>query len=376
LVWRKKNGISQQETQPTTKFLFLKGNFGKTLVNNIGKIILDRFRSEENDQYRLNVIPQKELSLNSNWMRYFLPTVTMTLDEKLRQSGVFISGKNLPIRLVRGFEMYGPEFFFFPNKDHKIKQETNNLLVIRNVNTGKVINVPKSLLVKALRKPGLYNHCISPDVYHWALSIPESTDIPADVEKYLSSSGIELPAKKQHGKHWFTHINRQIESKNPWGHVFIADKTSLASTGVIANYIDELVTCSKNFYVLSAADPVYEKFLAIWLNSTLFLSRYLVERREIGGTYGRMQIVDFLTKDLFPPPELIRNVDLSTLFRLFNDLRKNELPSIVDQTISRTKNALDQEVLKIVNRNPGVELDIDTVYNSVKASLTFYSQRD
>ena len=63
---------------------------------------------------------QRKLESNWNWIRFLEIGPLQTLTEKLRLTNRIQSAQTLNLRIVRGFEMYGPEFFFIPNKNWKI----------------------------------------------------------------------------------------------------------------------------------------------------------------------------------------------------------------------------------------------------------------
>jgi hypothetical protein len=74
--------------------------------------------------------------------------------------------------LIRGIEMYGPEFFFIQNKYWNIIEDLNSHIKIKNKESSQELTINKTYLVKTLRKPSLYNFTIIPKVDTYMVSIP------------------------------------------------------------------------------------------------------------------------------------------------------------------------------------------------------------
>ncbi|MFX0209597.1 MAG: hypothetical protein ACFFDT_26680, partial [Candidatus Hodarchaeota archaeon] len=144
---------------------------------------------------------------------------------------------------------------------------------------------------------------------------------------------------------WITHIHTQLESKNPFGHLFIVDKFGITTTGVIAHFTDECLTASKNFYIIDClADKA--KLLAAWLNSTIFILLFLASRREIGGAYGRLQIIDYQNEPLFIDPMSIDPIISEKIEYHFDDFRNQILPPLKEQLTLKSRKTLDILFLK------------------------------
>lgn len=203
--------------------------------------------------------------------------------------------------LVRGIEMYGPEFFFVPNKYWRLIKEKRNGLEIENIDNGTRLVLNKEFLVRTLRKPSLYSRIIEANSDRYMLSVPplDLQDLPEELRHYIrlgQEFHTAAPAINSYGKYWYSHIRKQIGTKKPVGHVFIPDKVDLQfkNRGVFANYARENTAASKNFYIVKDMDEITARLLIGWFNSTLFLSTLVEMGRKISDTWTRFLENDYL----------------------------------------------------------------------------------
>ncbi|MFQ5820966.1 MAG: N-6 DNA methylase [Candidatus Heimdallarchaeota archaeon] len=289
---------------------------------------------------KVQKVGQQELESNWNWIRFLEIGALQALAISLRQTGRIKSAHDLNLRIVRGFEMYGPEFFFIPNQNWEVVERTKDSIIVKHKETNRSFEFPTNWLIKSLRKPGLYSSWITPKIDHFALRISKKLD-PAILEPYISANPKTWKvANQRFGPDWITHIHTQLESKNPYGHLFIVDKFGITTTGVIAHFTDECLTASKNFYVIDC--PVDKaKLLAAWLNSTIFILLFLASRREIGGAYGRLQIIDYQNEPLFIDTTSIDPTVSEKIEYLFNTFRNQPLPPLKEQLTLKSRKTLD-----------------------------------
>ncbi len=107
----------------------------------------------------INIISIIEGSLNNGLMRY------LRRDE-----------------IIRGIEMYGPEFFFIPNKYWRIAEEARDYVVITN--NDEQLELPRSYLIPCLRKPEYYeSEVVIHDPGFYALAI--GNEPSGDVLRYV-----------------------------------------------------------------------------------------------------------------------------------------------------------------------------------------------
>jgi hypothetical protein len=275
-------------------------------------------------------------------------------------------------QIVRGIEMYGPDFFLIPNKYWRIVGENAEGVVIENY-TGMKLRISREFIIPALRKPELYADSIIPKVEHYFLSIPpkNETELPSDVTKYIEwgqISSTAKPALRVFGQYWYSHVNKQIIVKKPFGRVFLPDKIdpSFSKRGVFACYTDQPLTASKNFYIATFNDKLKDKALALWFNSSLFIAYFIVASRKISERwtrfleedYLRMPVINVNLLDKYALQEFANGLDkmaerklepiafqLSEDFRLEMDKTLFEIIGIEDSTTLRELYSLLEVVL-------------------------------
>lgn len=316
--------------------------------DNISPIVKGlRSHTLHNLPLKAKLIEQKELESNWNWIRFLEIGVLQDLAERIRQVGKLQSANELNLRIIRGFEMYGPEFFFIPNKNWEIVKGTTDseMIVVQHKETNKQFKFSSEWLIPALRRPGLYNSRITPKIEHYALKISQSKDAKL-LEPYVSANPETWQvARKRFGSDWITHIHTQLRSKRPYGHLFIVDKFGVTTTGILAHFTDECLTASKNFYVIDCP-AVQAKLLAAWLNSTIFILLFLASRREIGGAYGRLQIIDYQNEPLFINPQQIDLAISKEIEKVFDNFRSQSLPPLKEQLTLNIRKRLDRLFLR------------------------------
>lgn len=306
-----------------------------------------RLHNLKNLPLKARTVSQHELESNWNWIRFLEIGPLQDLATRLRQTGQIKNSHDLNLRIVRGFEMYGPEFFFIPNKHWKIVESSkdSDTIIVQHEETKKQFGFATNWLIRALRRPGLYNTWISPQVEHYALKISNPQNA-TQLKPYISANPETWQvACKRFGPNWITHIHTQLQSKRPYGHLFIVDKFGITTTGVIAHFTDERLVASKNFYVIDC--PVDQaKLLAAWLNSTIFILLFLASRREIGGAYGRLQIVDYQNEPLFINTHDIDPMISKEIEQVFDIFRSQPLPPLKKQMTLEIRKNLDLLFLK------------------------------
>jgi len=326
-----------------TTFATIETPLTKNNINEIAKGL--HSNSIQGLPIKVQMVRQQELESDWNWIRFLEIGALQAITTRLRQTGRIKSAHDLNLRIIRGFEMYGPEFFFIPNRYWEIDKCTKDSIIVKHKETNRSFEFSTNWLIKSLRKPGLYSSWITPKIDHFALRISKKQD-PTLLEPYISANPKTWEvAAQRFGGDWITHIHTQLESKNPYGHLFIVDKFGITTTGVIAHFTDEYLTASKNFYVIDC--PAYEaKLLAAWLNSTIFILLFLASRREIGGAYGRLQIIDYQNEPLFIDPISIDPTILEKIEYIFDTFRNQPLPPLKEQLTLKSRKALDIYFLK------------------------------
>ncbi|MFX0092035.1 MAG: hypothetical protein ACFFBD_09765, partial [Candidatus Hodarchaeota archaeon] len=308
-------------------------------------------------------VSYSELKQNWNWIRYLEHGLLHNIAEKLKANSLIQSGSKLNLRIVRGFEMYGPEFFFLPNKNWKINVKDNQ--IVAKHDNGMTCIFSEDILIPALRKPGLYTKSITPEVGHYALRVKKEQIQKVPLKYVEERKKNWAVAEKRFGKDWLTHIHQQLESKKPFGHLFTVDKFGITTTGTIIHYFEEEMTASKNFYLIDC-DRDVAKILAAWMSSTIFILLFLASRREIGGAFGRLQIVDYLEEPIFIDSTKIPQIIQRKILNAFDHLRSHELPSLRDQIGWPPRRKLDLAILEVFNFKETTSTDfLEKIYDEV-----------
>lgn len=256
--------------------------------------------------YSINISEIKGF-LDRNWLSLFryneAEKLSQFLEEGLKQGILRFLKKD---EIMRGIEMYGPEFFFIPNKYWKIVKDDEDLLTISN---GKdVIKIPKKYLIKCLRKSEYYSENVYiDDPKFYVLSIEDTPQ--GDLERYITW-GIEqkVPALSFGGQ-WYKHIWKQIKTKKPYGHIFLRDKIDLKRHKILANYSNTPLCASKNFYIIKTNDPL----IAVWFNSPVVRDFLRIFSKKISDSWTR-----FLEEDYLQIPVPSEDIDIEDLTSYIN----------------------------------------------------------
>ena len=364
---------------PETKLITIKKGLRDFDIPEVAARIRAALGPSETEDFKIVGITENSLAEKRNWLYFFEDPGFKQLYDKLRSIGNFIDSEQADLRLVRGFEMYGPNYFLLPNKYWAIARTEQTSIEIVNKSNGKQsLQIPREFLKVSLRKPEECQPLISFSPEHYALAVPAGTNLTPALRIYFEwGLKSDLPALKRFGKTWFSHVHSQLESKQPFGRVFVADKFSVNTLHNFAFFFPDAITCTKNFYVFQAVDAIADEFLAAWLNSTIFLFLFLAERREIGGSYGRLQIADYKSMPLFVKIDP-QNSAFDKVLTSFRDLQAEmHLPLLQDQITSPPRLALDDAFLSYL----GVPLEEiipfrEQVYGEVIQKLRSLEIRD
>jgi hypothetical protein len=331
-------------------------------------------------------VPVPRLRSDRNWIKFFLDPEFIHFVDQLLEHPFICTGQSLNLDIVRGIEMYGPDFFFLPNQFWKIVSVTPTHLQIEptdELSSPEVLPLSLEItyLSLCLRKPGLYNSRITPLVGEYVIVIPDSAKISPSLQKYIQwTENAAAPAKKQFKSHWLSHTAKQIASKNPQGRLFFTDKFGINTAGAAVFYFDRMMYCTKNFYVLrqkSEDDRAVSLLLGAWLNSSFYFLLFLYHRREIGGSYGRLQIMDLLSERLFLNPTSISKKSIENITRAFESMRSERLPPIPQQFSLPDRLTLDTAIAHALqipeNRIPTL---LTQLYSLIQKELNACAQRD
>ncbi len=318
-------------------------------------------------------ISYNDLQKDWNWDRYFRDTDLLKLRAELLPD--MSSGSELSITINRGIEMYGPNFYFLPNKKWRINEETNEYIIVDNGH--KKLKLSLRYLQKVLRRAGLYKKHIFVNVHEYILVISPDMRLDNDLKQYIKITEDEaLVAKKKFGENWLYHTWMQITKKHPYSNVFIIDKLNVTQYAANVFYSDNIITCTKNFnYIKFNKQYNFDisKLFAAWFNSGIYLLLYLSSRREINGSFGRLLIIDYYREPLFPSKILDSNLDKNKVDQVLSEFDKmnGNYENIIDQIRMNKKEDLDKAIIDLF----GLNIDIKKVHNVLLKNLTLLTNK-
>jgi len=255
--------------------------------------------------------------IDKNWLSLFkydeAKKLSQFLEEGLKQGILRFLKKN---EIIRGIEMYGPEFFFIPNRYWKILKDDESALTVSN---GKdAIEIPKKYLIKCLRKPEYYSKRIHIDdpKFH-VLSIEDTPQ--GDFGKYIAWGLEQKVPALSFGEQWYKHIWKQIKTKKPYGHIFLRDKIDLEKHRILANYSSVPLCASKNFYIIKTNNPL----IAIWFNSAVVKDFLKIFSKKISDSWTRLLEEDYLQ---IPVPS--KDINIQTLTSYINKWKFSDTLSL------------------------------------------------
>jgi hypothetical protein len=296
---------------------------------------------------------------NLNWLALFGQNPLRELISKVfaqaAEKGMLTAWENAITekQIVRGIEMYGPNFFFIPNKYWRIIGEYAEGIIIKSYD-GMELWIDREFIIPALRKPELYVDSIIPNVKHYFLSIPpkNESELPADVAKYIrwgQTSSTAKPALRAFGQYWYSHVYKQIHVKKPFGHIFLPDKVdpSFSKRGVFACYSDQPLTASKNFYIATLNDKLKDKALALWFNSSLFIAYFIIASRKISERWTRFLEEDYLRMPVINV-NLLDKYALQELADRFDKMAERKLEPIKFQLGEDFRLEMDKALFEVI----------------------------
>jgi hypothetical protein len=324
---------------------------------------------------------QKSILTETNWSIFFgrsnlreILSKLLLESSRLGTVGTWreLYGKD---SIIRGAEMYGPDFFFLPNRHWSIVNEKAKSITIENNENQTDFDIPREYLVRALRKPAVHISKIKPSLTHYLLDIPPrpSMKLNQDLLAYIRWSRLNQtarPAMEAFGKAWYSNIHKQIRIKRPLGRVFLPDKVdpTFRNRGFFASYSQTLLVASKNFHIASLDNEFKDKILAAWLNSTIFIAYFVVASRKITRTWSRLLEDDYLRTPIINIDSL--NKDATTeVSRAFDEIWEMELPPLKSQLGLHYRRDIDERLLEAIGIDE-VEGNLDKLYAAVRPNLS------
>ncbi len=296
-----------------------------------------------------------------NWLSLFdrdLRDLVLKFVGPALRAGTLVRLSDLGVRVVRGVEMYGPQFFFLPNGYWDLKPGDSDFIL----SDGRELRIGGKYLVKALRRPSLYSSSIEVDVGTYLLAVPPVPleDLPRDLVEFIRwglEEGTAAPAVKSKGSRWYSHVWRQLRTKKPFGYLFLPDKVGdPLRRSSLANLTGEKVTASKNFYIVITS-RMRSLMLAAWYNSTFFASLLTLMGRKISGRWTRFLLADYLE---MPVP---RGEDEGVI-SAFRELSKDPRPIEEELSAEGSRYRLDMALGRALSV-PKVDRLLESLYSKL-----------
>jgi type I restriction-modification system DNA methylase subunit len=277
--------------------------------------------------------------------------------------------------IVRGVEMYGPDFFFIPNRYWYTAEEDSLYVTIKNFEDESRLTLLKDYLTPALRKPSLYLDAIIPSVKHYLISVPPEPvkEFQDDLASYIywgerRSTG--QPAIRLYGEFWYSHVNQQLRTKKPFGRVFLPDKVdpTFRNRGLFASHYGTPLTASKNFHVVSLNDDSKARLLTAWFNSTLFISYFILTGRKITRSWSRMLEDNYLKMPIINLDSLTKR-ETAALENALENILKIKLPPMKQQLAAAYRRQIDKTLLEIMGVEEQEEA-LRKMYSALEPNLS------
>lgn len=243
----------------------------------------------------------------------------------------------------RGFYIYGPDFFFVPNRYWEIIDESDSSVALRVRDSPQEVSIPRQFLHPSLREPSASAYELRPQARHYAFVPPaERLDaLPSGVADYVRECSRlheeEIPAKRfwdgPTGR-WYAFVWKG--TREPFGPIVIPEKFHPYQRGVSAHYLKEnepggnQVFAPVSFYTRDTGDARYNQLIVLWLNSTLALSLRFEVRSWLGAASERMSGAQLDAKLLVPGRASLSKEDLGRASRFLSSAPKR-LPDYTEQ---------------------------------------------
>jgi hypothetical protein len=368
--------VKSRQKNFRTKFVVLKGELSLENFKRMADTIVKTSDYYDANDLRINPVTVEELSKEDNWMIFTKPKINLGVIFKSNfiSTGEKIFGNGI----IRGVELFAPEFFFLPNKYWDVIKEMDDRIKIQNKFTKQQLEILSKNLVKALRKPELYLDIV-PNIKHFLLIIPPKEKLPRDLDKYIKWGETRNLDKvktleiftKERGIPWFSLMYEQLKTKSRYGRIAFCHKIRITNKNLIAHYSEELITGSKGFYFISTGNELYDKILAAWFNSSIFLALLLRYRREVAEAWSAIMIEDLLKMPCINPSKLEKN-SIKKVIDAFTKFSKIRLPPLPHQIRKEYRKNLDESILE------ALKIDVEflkELYNEIEEEFSILKQK-
>ncbi len=338
-ILSKRSAFSEDATFKEYMVVFRKGSFktdSKTLIISINdEFSLDDVNqlydiiknNKKSDLLSLKTVNTQELYDSTKWTEIFTEQIDFAFlkSPKLEK----LSRNTSDFHLTRGFDATYSDYLILPNKEWNI--EKINITTFRLIHTNipkddeqYECQIPATYLIPAIRwSKDANTFMTSPSSY--VLNLPY--DFPRDLDefrrKYLHWAKNELDIKWEHARKkghkrvpivkratfkknrngervidavpWYSHAykNKCYEKK---GNIFFLKKYRPTKRRSLSFYTNDIASVNHGLFFLK---DNYNKLIASWLASSLYLISHFKVQQIISLNYYKMAIQDF-SEVLFP----------------------------------------------------------------------------
>jgi len=293
--------IAQKNYEGNAKVVTFRKSLLKMSDNELNELIslIKDKTAIRNDKISLKTIPYSQMKKTIAWKDLFS---TSAIFDLISQN--FVSLR----KYASSFQYHDPrpkECFRIPNKYWKIKEDTENHILIQNVENDRTLAIDKSFLSKTVH--------VLREVMDLDLS-PMFNESDLKSYFFLGHKANRTNGAKEYWdfnrKNWITYENLASSgklSKNPLGRwsvqingfkkkrtqLMIVRKINLKNNRSIVFLCNKPILVSSGFYGIRIQNPDLAEFLFAYLSSSIFLLDFLCSRRIESGSVGQL-----LPKDL------------------------------------------------------------------------------
>jgi hypothetical protein len=241
--------------------------------------------------------------------------------------------------ISRGIDIVSPDFFMLPNRCWIIWNEYGEYIVIKNIENGRELEINKRYVKPFVSFSDYRKERIKfLRARHYILSIPdEGIDrLQKDLVRYIEwgiRSGAAAAAIRKFGSSWYSYLYKRITSIRPYGVVFIpaaVDVNILRNSFYAISSVSGMIA-DGDLYTLGGATN-YHNLLAVWFNSTPFLSIIAMLCKASTGSWIFYDEQDYLELPV-PNVERIENRELIGDSTFLLDEAAREVPPPLEKQI-------------------------------------------
>jgi hypothetical protein len=370
---------AKSRTNSDTRFIVLKKKLTLSNSPDLAETIRTTNNDHDDDDLSISVIPKDELRSEWNWLAFTKPSL-MSIIRKVRNSPCVKEGKRV-VTIREGLVLVSPDFFYIPNRNWEVVRKDERAVSIRSKSTLRNLRIPVRFLRLTTRKPELHT-TITPSLTHYLVSIPPDSELPEDLEEYIRY-GEALEFKRQpsprekvpyiiaycrnKGIPWYSYVYSDLQTRKAKGHIGLVEKFRVKTRPCIAHYFDDVTTGSNNYSFGTSGEKLYDKVLAAWFNSSIFLTIFLAYKREIAGDYSRWKIADLNRYPCIDPTSLEKR-EVEEISKQLDAIRGLQLPTLPEQLGRSPRKELDLALLTAM-RIPGPQTTLDNIYNALQQEI-------